>query len=382
MIIGYQILDRIYTGSKTEIYRAIDPTDLRRVAIKVSIDPYPTGDRLLQFRNQYTIAHQLHHPQIIETYSLEPYKNGYALVMEDYGGISLREWLTQTQPSIATTLQIAIDLSDALQELSRHRIVHKNINPANILIHPDTHQVKSIDFSIAALLPKETLEIHNPNILEGTLPYIAPEQTGRMNRGINHRCDLYSLGVTCYELLTGKLPFDATEPIGWIHCHLARIAIPVDRIVPAVPSVLARIIAKLMAKNPEDRYQSALGLKYDLAQCLAQWQATGTISEFELAQRDMSDRFLIPARLYGRESAVQILLDSFNRVAAGNSELMLVAGGAGIGKTTVINEIHQPITHQQGYFIAGKFDQFNRDLPFSAFIQGQRLSAVVGSISG
>ncbi|HEY9623204.1 MAG TPA: AAA family ATPase [Crinalium sp.] len=232
--------------------------------------------------------------------------------------------------------------------------------------------MKLIDFSIASLLPKETQEIQSPNILEGTLAYLAPEQTGRMNRGIDYRADFYALGVTLYQLLTGTLPFTSDDPLELIHGHIARVPAPVHQVKPDVPAMVGAIVAKLMAKNAEDRYQSAMGLKHDLEQCLIQWKAAGQIAPFELGQRDLSDRFLIPEKLYGREAEVQALLNAFDRVADGSSELILVAGFSGIGKTAVVNEVHKPIVRQRGYFIKGKFDQFNRNIPFSAFVQALR----------
>ncbi|MEG5140403.1 AAA family ATPase, partial [Microcoleus sp. A6-D4] len=249
------------------------------------------------------------------------------------------------------------------------RIIHKDIKPANILINPETKQVKLIDFSIASLLPRETQTLVNPNVLEGTLAYISPEQTGRMNRGIDYRTDFYSLGVTFYELLTGVLPFPSNEPMELVHCHLAKAAPLVHEINPEIPPVFSEIVSKLMAKNAEDRYQSALGLKFDLENCLTQIQETGSIDSFDVGTRDLCDRFLIPDKLYGREAEVSTILQAFERVSEGATEMMLVAGFSGIGKTAVINEVHKPIVRQRGYFIKGKFDQFNRNIPFSAFVQ-------------
>ena len=196
-----------------------------------------------------------------------------------------------------------------------------------------------------------------------------------MNRGIDYRTDFYSLGVTLFELLTGRLPFANKEPMDLVHCHLAKLPVPpheMSSLGSNIPKIISEIILKLMAKNAEDRYQSALGLKYDLEQCLQQWLKKGTIDNFELGQRDVSDRFIIPEKLYGRETEVQALLDAFERVAKGKTEMILVAGFSGIGKTAVVNEVHKPITRQQGYFIKGKFDQFNRNIPFSAFVQAFR----------
>ncbi|BAY11268.1 trifunctional serine/threonine-protein kinase/ATP-binding protein/sensor histidine kinase [Calothrix sp. NIES-2098] len=372
---GYSITEQVYVGSKTLVYQAIREADCRSVIVKLLGHNYPSFSELIQFRNQYLIAKSLDFPGIVQPCSLENHRNGYALVMEDFGGISLFAYTQEQQHSalaIADFLAIALQLADILYELYRHRIIHKDIKPANILINPKTQQVKLIDFSIASLLPRETPEIQNPNVLEGTLAYLSPEQTGRMNRGIDYRSDFYSVGVTFYQLLTGKLPFQSNDAMELVYCHLAKQAIPVHEVNSAVPEMLSAIVAKLMAKNAEDRYQSALGLKHDLEICQRQWQETGTIEPFVLGQRDICDRFLIPEKLYGRETEVQELLAAFERVAQGDSEMMLVAGFSGIGKTVVVNEVHKPIVRQRGYFIKGKFDQFNRNIPFSAFVQAFR----------
>ncbi|RUT08862.1 serine/threonine protein kinase [Dulcicalothrix desertica PCC 7102] len=380
VIPGYKISSQLYAGSRTRVYRAIREQDTLAVVIKLLASEYPSFNELLQFRNQYTISKNLNLDGIVRPLLLEAYRNGYILVMEDKGEISLREYIKTTTLSLVEFLATAIQLTNILHDLHQNRVIHKDIKPANILIHPQTKQVKLIDFSIASLLPKETQEIKSPNILEGTLAYISPEQTGRMNRGIDYRSDFYSLGVTFYELLTGELPFTSNDPMELVHSHIA--------IMPSglgngekTPEVLSDIVMKLMAKNAEDRYQSALGLKYDLENCLYQLKETGKIIYFEIAQRDVRDRFLIPEKLYGREKKVATLLEAFERVANGTSdtlcyarraEMMLVAGFSGIGKTAVVNEVHKPITRQQGYFIKGKFDQFNRNIPLSAFVQAFR----------
>ena len=371
-IYGYNITKQIYLGSKTGVYRAVHEKRQLPVVIKVLQREYPTFGELVQFRNQYAITKNLPIAGIVQPLSLETFGNGYALVMPDWGGISLEKYIQQHQLDLAEKLAITLQITDILQELHSSRVIHKDIKPANILIHPESKQVKLIDFSIASLLPKETQEIQNPNVLEGTLAYLAPEQTGRMNRGIDYRSDFYAFGVTLYQLLTDRLPFITDDPLELVHCHIAKIATPANHINTDVPKMVGAIVAKLMAKNAEDRYQSALGIKHDLGECLNQWKETGSIAEFELGQRDLCDRFVIPEKLYGRSSEVQMLLDSFERVAEGISELMLVAGFSGIGKTAVVNEVHKPITRQRGYFIKGKFDQFNRNIPLSAFVQAFR----------
>ena len=368
---GYQQTNKIYAGSRTLVYRAIRATDRQSVIIKVLRNPHPNFNELLQFRNQYVITSNLEQPTIVRPLALERYGHGYALVMPDEGAIALSDYWQQLNRNFTEFLSIAIQLAEALHHLSQQRIIHKDIKPTNILIHPETKQVKLIDFSISSLLPKEQQQLINPNVLEGTLAYISPEQTGRMNRGIDYRTDFYSLGVTFFELLTGELPFATSDPMELVHCHIAKPA-TFPKTKEAIPQTLVNIVLKLMAKNAEDRYQSALGLKHDLERCLQQLEATGTIETFELGEGELYDRFIIPEKLYGREMEVQTILDAFERVANGATEMILVAGFSGIGKTAVVNEVHKPIVKQRGYFIKGKFDQFNRNIPFSAFVEAFR----------
>ena len=371
---GYEITEQLYAGHRTLVYRALRHHDQVSVVIKLLRNEFPSFNELVQFRNQYAIAKTLNSPNIITTYGLEPYNNSYALIMEDFGGVSLKEWAIKRgiELSLQDFLRIVISLSETLNTLHINKIIHKDLKPANILVNPDTKEVKLIDFSIASLLPRESIAIQNVNNLEGTLAYLSPEQTGRMNRGIDYRSDFYSFGITLYELLTKKLPFVANDPMELVHCHLAKSPIPVHQLDTEIPLALSAIISKLMAKNAEDRYQTALGLKHDLERCLDQLQRTGTIEIFPLGERDISDRFLIPEKLYGREQEVSKILNAFERVTQGGVEMMLVAGSSGIGKTAVVNEVHKPITRQRGYFIKGKYEQFQRNIPFSAFVQAFR----------
>ena len=399
---GYVLTEQLYDGEHTAVYRAARCADASKndpssaagqpVVIKVLQQEYPSFSDLVQLRNQYSLTCSLSVPGVVRPIALEPWQNGYALVMEDFGGVSLRQYMQGQPLAVSVCLQIARQLAGILNDLNTHRIVHKDIKPANILIHPDTNQIELIDFSIASRLLKETQSLQNPNGLEGTLAYLSPEQTGRMNRGIDYRADFYALGVTLYELLAQTLPFKSSDPLELVHCHIAKAAKPVHQVNPAVPPTVSAIVAKLMAKNAENRYQSAQGLQHDLEICLSQWEQTGEIVPFELCTRDLCDRFLISEKLYGRETEVKTLLSAFERVAASttnsrdriafssstsadnissdnNSEMLLVAGSSGIGKTAVVNEVYKPITRQQSYFIKGKFDQLNRNLPLSAFLQ-------------
>jgi serine/threonine protein kinase len=383
---GYRVTEQIYSGSKTLVFRGIRERDQEPVVIKLMRNEYPTFAEISQFRHQYNITKNLDLDGVVKTYSLESYRNGYALIMEDYGGISLSRHLSTIRDQksreestkvnyllpIVHVLQIAIQLVNILEELHRQQVVHKDIKPGNILIEPSTGEIKLIDFSIASLLPREVQNLTNPNVLEGTLGYISPEQTGRMNRGIDYRTDFYSFGVTLFELFTGHLPFNTDDPIELVHCHIAKQPPLASDINSKIPAILSDILNKLMAKSAEDRYQSAFGLKHDLEECFKRWQGTRNIGAFELYSQDISDRFVIPEKLYGREGNVKTLLAAFERVSQGKTEMIAVAGSSGVGKTVVVKEIHKPIVEKRGYFIRGKYDQFQRDTPLSAFVQAFR----------
>ncbi|MEH2358022.1 AAA family ATPase [Nostoc sp.] len=377
-ILGYRIIKQLYSGKKTLVYRAIREKDRQSVILKLMRNEDPNFGEINQFHNQYTITQNLEIPGIIKPINLEKYHNRYVIVMEDFGGVALNLWQQEEQKkgnysvSLSEFFGIAIEISATLEQLHRHRIIHKDIKPANILIHPITGKTRIIDFSIATLLPKEIQFLTNPNVLEGTLAYISPEQTGRMNRGIDYRTDFYSLGVTFFELLTGQLPFSTTDPMELVYSHIAKEPPQASHINSNIPTILSDIISKLMAKNAEDRYQSAHGLRYDLERCQNQWQEKGNITAFELGIRDISNHFAIPEKLYGRQREIEILLTTFDRVTKGNTEMILVSGYSGIGKTAVVNEVHKPIARQRSYFIKGKFDQFQRDIPLSGLVQALR----------
>jgi predicted ATPase/GAF domain-containing protein len=366
---GYHFLDKIYESFKTLVYRGLRESDQKIVIIKLLKSEYPTFEELARFRNQYTMTKNLDLPGVIKPYCLENYGNGFALIMEDMGGISLSHYLNSKPLSIKEFFNIALQMVKALEDIYSNRVIHKNITPQNTLINPETKQIKLTDFSLSSLLPRETKEVQNPNVLEGTLAYMSPEQTGRMNRGIDYRTDFYSLGIIFYQLLAGQCPFSSNDPMDLVHCHINLRPRPLVLANSRVPVMINDIIVKLMEKNAEDRYQSAFGIRYDLERCQQQWQQNGHVMSFILGERDISDRFQISEKLYGRETGIKKLLEAFERVSQGTTEMMLVTGISGIGKTALINEIHKPIVRQQGYFIKGKFDQFKRNIPFSALTQ-------------
>jgi predicted ATPase/signal transduction histidine kinase/tRNA A-37 threonylcarbamoyl transferase component Bud32 len=366
---GYKITEVVQLGVKSIIYRAVRESDRESVIIKILNTEYPTIEEITRLRHEYTISSNLELEGIVKPHSLEKYQNSFALILEDCGGQSLRHHLAGKSIKIKFFLPLAMQVAKTLGQVHQNQIIHKDIKPSNIIITPDFKQVKITDFSMATRLSREVHQNSNTTLLEGTLAYISPEQTGRMNRDLDYRTDLYSLGITFYEMLTGELPFNSTDPLELIHSHIAVIPVPPHQLNNEVPLVVSSIVMKLLAKNAEDRYQSAFGLNADLENCLNQLQTTGKIESFIPGRIDKSGQFLIPQKLYGRRQEIADLIASFDRVSFGKSEMVLVSGYSGIGKTSIVNEIHKPIVRQRGYFIAGKFDQFKRDIPYAGITQ-------------
>ncbi|MEM7346760.1 MAG: serine/threonine-protein kinase PknK, partial [Chloroflexota bacterium] len=261
---------------------------------------------------------------------------------------------------------IALKIVQSLDLIHQANVVHKDINPRNILIDTETNDIRLIDFGISSELSLERQDINTARHLEGSLPYISPEQTGRMNRDLDYRTDYYSLGATFYELLTSQQPFQADDLLGWVHCHISQEPVAPHQLNPQIPPMLSALILQLMAKNASDRYQSGYGLKIDLEHCHTEWNQTGKITTFTLKQEDISARFNIPQHLYGRDAEVSTLLDSFSQIAAGETVLVTVSGYSGVGKSALVQEVQKPIVGAKGYFIEGKFDQLQRNIPYSA----------------
>lgn len=377
MLAGYTLQREIHENAHTKVYAGVKQPELQPVIVKLLKSEYPSLEEISRLRHEFKILESLAIPGIIKPLALESYQNGLALILEDFGGIPLQQSLKQVALRLHQFLDIAIQLASTLAELHQNQIVHKDINPYNILLNPQTGQVKIIDFSIASHLSRENQTVSTPNLLEGTLAYLSPEQTGRMNRTIDYRTDFYSLGVTFYEMLTGHLPCQATDPLELIHCHIAKTPIPPNQLNSTIPQVLSDLVMKLLAKTAEERYQSALGLKADLVRCQQGLEKTRAstgvdrdqIAPFPIGQVDCFSQFLIPQKLYGREAEVATLLAAFDHINTGAVELVLVSGYAGIGKTSLVNEVHKPISRRRGYFISGKFDQFKRNIPYASLTQ-------------
>ena len=397
----------IYYQEKSETGKPAHEHDTARI-VKILREEHPSSRQIVQFNNEYEFTKDLTIKGIRKAYKRFKIANQHALLLEYAKGQTLKlafadgvqiiETSKSKKRSLNDFLRVASAIAHTLGDIHRHHIIHKDINSNNILVnfddnpstlrpfdpsteagrkeheaghpaHADHDFIKIIDFGISSRIDVKMQHLGNPEILEGTLPYISPEQTGRMNRVLDYRTDLYSLGVTFYETLTGRLPFEAQDALELVHCHIAKRPQPLHHLRPEIPEMLSKIVMKLMAKNAQDRYQSAYGLQYDLDECLRKWEERGQIEHFELGQEDFSGKFQIPQTLYGRQVQLDLLHSAFERVNQGNREFMLVAGYSGIGKSALVRELYKPITQRRGFFISGKFDQFQRNIPYSAVVK-------------
>ncbi len=365
---GFKLTETLFVDKKTILYKGIDSTSKQPVLIKILPLENATLEDITQFKQEYQISETIDNPGIVKPYQLERYQNHLALILEDFGCQPLSQFLQGNQLSSKDFLRIAISLSSTLTEIHKQSIIHNNIKPDNIFINPQTKEVKLTGFSRAILLPPEQQTISHFDWQEGSLAYISPEQTGRMNRLLDYRTDFYTLGITFYEMLTGGVPFSSDDPVEMLYCHMAKQPISLTE-KANIPEAIAQIIMKLLAKNAEDRYQSATGLKIDLENCLLQLETVAKVETFVLGKGDDGNQIIISQKLYGREQEVKALLDTFAGVTQGTTAITLVSGYSGIGKTSIVNEVSQSIFKCRGYFIRGKFDQLKQNIPYSAFIR-------------
>ncbi|MEO0540423.1 MAG: AAA family ATPase [Cyanobacteria bacterium P01_A01_bin.105] len=370
---NYSDLCQIHESRQSLIYRG-QRTDGQAVILKLPQDRQPSAALVARYQQEYQITQSLSTIDgVVKAYEGVPHEHSYLLVFEDIQGISLgqrlqgRDW--ERGMPVAQFLPMAIAIAQILGDIHTAQVIHKDITPANIILNPHTGALRIIDFGIATRLSR-TLQSAQPlNRLEGTLAYMAPEQTGRMNRPVDYRSDFYGLGATFYHLLTGRKPFDSRDPLALIHCHLAQPPVAPHQLQPSLPEALSAIVLKLMAKTAEDRYQSAWGLKTDLERCQNNL-TRGHTAAFSLGQQDVSPRFQISQRLYGRGAEVQALIDTFDlTVRLNQPQLIAITGAAGVGKSALVQELYKPLTKARGLLIQGKFDQFQRNVPYSAFAE-------------
>ncbi len=376
---NFDIKETLHESGGTLVQRAIRATDHQPVILKILAEAHPSAERLARFKREYEITASLNTNAeadkkidgVVAAYSLENLNNRWVIVLEnidahDLGKTNSGVW------QVAEFFNLALQIVETLGQVHARKIIHKDINPSNIIVNASSGQARLIDFGLSTFLPRETVAQMNPTGMEGTLAYISPEQTGRMNRSVDYRTDYYSLGITFYELLGGKLPFEEREPLALIHSHLARQARPLHLLNDRIPLALSDIVLKLMSKNAEDRYQSAFGLKADLLESQKLWREGQFTRQFSLGQNDVSDNFQISQKLFGRENELQQLRTAVDGVLLGPRDVFLLRGYPGSGKTALANELQSHVAQQNGYFISGRFNQHDQGVPYSALIESLR----------
>lgn len=371
-VADYDVLTELHRSDRTLVFRARRRTDGLPVVLKTSAEEFPDPAVVDRIRREFAIVRTLDSPRIVRAHGLEQIECRPILALEDFGGESLRCAIEALPFTVAESLDIAIAILSGLAALHRANVIHKDLNPANVVINRVDGTVKIIDFGIATTVPREHSHFAGPADLEGTLAYVSPEQTGRMNRRIDYRTDFYSLGVTLYELLTGVLPFASTDPLEIVYGHLAVTPPAPGDLNREVPPTVSAVVMKLLAKNAEDRYQSAEGVLSDLNEARRQLRETGQVKVFAPGAGDVSPTLRLPQKRYGREAEAEMLRAAFERARLGPAETVFVTGGAGLGKTALVQDLYPDVTRRQGVFGAGTFEQFQRNVPYSAVIQALR----------
>ncbi|WP_437327213.1 protein kinase domain-containing protein [Sorangium sp. So ce381] len=363
---AYTLTGVIHESTATTVYRGVRESDRSPVAIKRLKRERPLPVEIAKLKYEYAIARDLALPGVVRVYGIEQVGSSLALIMEDAGERPLNEVIGASKLKLEDALRIAISIADALESIHRRGVTHMDVKPHNILVNAETLQAKLTDFGSATRLSQEAHKANRIASFEGTLAYMSPEQSGRLNVVIDRRTDLYSLGVTLYEMVTGVLPFRTTDLMDLVHSHIARTPPAPHTVSPAVPSAVSDVLMKLLAKSPDDRYQSAHGLKVDLEECLSQLSSKGKIEPFPAGRYDYVDELRTTQKLYGREAEVALLSDAWGRTRQGGSEAVLVSGYSGIGKSVLVNELQKSVVRERGYFATGKFDQLNRTTPYAA----------------
>ena len=369
---GYLLEEVIFESGRTRFWRGKRQRDGLLVLIKGAASSGQSAQELAEIRHEHEITRDPEINGVLRSRELVACENGWALILENTEGLPLRKLMDATRLGLLDSLKVAVSLTSTLKEVHRQGILHKMINPLNIFVDPVSRTVKLTGFGLATRLPRENADTLGPQLSGKTLSYISPEQTGRMNRVLDYRSDFYSLGATLYELFSGRAPFQSREAMEIIHAHIARQPVPLDKITPQVPGVLSRLVMKLMAKRAEARYQSHSGLTTDLLACVGQLENQGSLSDFPLGRQDVPKELQIAPGLYGREDEIAALEAALERVSQGATEMVMVSGSAGVGKTALAAEIHRSVAQKNGYLISGKFDQLRHNIPYSALIQALR----------
>ncbi|MES2649094.1 MAG: adenylate/guanylate cyclase domain-containing protein [Bacteroidota bacterium] len=368
----YKILAQIDTDSRFVTYHALQETGGAAVLLKIPKSLYPSVQVRQKLELEYAILRKSEHPNIIRILRIEPYENSIALILEHLEGQTLQASNRTGLKDLNDFFEPAIKITSALKQLHSKGIIHKNINPQNILIGPQRGQLTLTGFSLAEELSREAKQPNFRETVDTNLAYISPEQTGRMNRVIDQRSDLYSLGVVFYEMLTGSTPFTSNDPMELMHSHIARQPRALFELKPEIPDIISSIVLKLLSKTAEERYQSASGLLNDLIKCQDLFKRHFFIESFTPGEKDIHDQFRIPDKLYGRSLELNQLLSAYKSACLGSSEMLLISGYSGIGKSQLVNEVKKTITQGNGFFISGKFDQFKRDIPLSSLLAAFR----------
>lgn len=365
-LVNFTRLETLYENSEITVFRAAT-NQKQNVIIKSAKSRRPSLELLTSFRHEYQINHALNLEGLVHCQQFVDEFDTHYLIYDDLGGMPLKSYLAGKPLNPDIFLSLALEMVKCLSQLHAAKIIHKDIKPDNILVLPDSGAIKLLDLSLASQMSTETQEVVSVNKLAGSFAYMSPEQTGRMNRPIDYRSDYYSLGITFYEMLTGALPFVSLDPLEYIYFHLATEAKPASKAYTLVPEMLSKIVAKLMSKSADDRYQSTPGLIADLHRCQQEWIKQRKIDAFALGEFEVLDTLTISQKMYGREAETKNLLNAFDRVKQGELGCFMIAGYSGIGKTTLVNELQKPITSNHGVYINGKFDQLQRTTPYTAF---------------
>ncbi|WP_170319558.1 AAA family ATPase [Polyangium spumosum] len=360
---GHTLTEVVLEGEVTTLYRGYRDVDGAPVLVEALNEDYPAARDVARIRHEFLVMRGLAQPSVPEALGLSPCRNGVALVLSDAGKRPLVERLRGGKQDVGSVLRLGASIARALDRVHLVGLVHKDICPANLLVDDGTLEVELIGFGHASRLPREDGRIAAASAIEGTLAYMAPEQTGRMNRVVDHRADLYALGVTLYELATGALPFGMEDPLEVVHAHIARAPVPPHALVPELPRVVSDIIVKLLAKSADDRYQRARGLEADLARCSSQWEERGRIEPFPLGRHDLGADLVLPQRLYGRERERQQMAQAFERAASERLGVIMLSGPAGVGKSTLARELESAAALRGGIFAEGRPDALGSRAP-------------------